>query len=89
MNSAALLLMLAVRIYADNVEGPTGKTNNEKGEERNVVVWFWMVSSKHARFCVILDDAVVACAFPYICVIQMLLLKLNAGSQPLLKVALV
>lgn len=30
MYSAALLLMLAVRIHADSMEGPTGKRRNEK-----------------------------------------------------------
>lgn len=61
MNSAALLLMLVVRIYADNVEGPTGKKKHDK-RERKWAVWFWMVSSKPARFCVVVDNAVVVCA---------------------------
>lgn len=30
MYSAALLLMLAVRIYADSMEGPTGKRRKKK-----------------------------------------------------------
>lgn len=37
MYSAALLLMLVVRIYADNMEGPTG---NDKRMRRDVCV-FW------------------------------------------------
>lgn len=38
MYSAALLLMLAVRIHADSMEGPTGKRRNEK-KERNVCLF--------------------------------------------------
>lgn len=38
MYSAALLLMLVVRIYADNMEGPTG---NDKRMRRNVCLWFF------------------------------------------------
>lgn len=79
MNSAALLLMLVVRIYADNVEGPTGKKNNDK--MGSLVLG---VSSKHAGFCVVVDDAAaVVCALFLMIVIQMLLLKLKVGLQPL------
>ncbi len=37
MYSAALLLMLAVRIYADSMEGPTGKRRKKKC----LPVWIW------------------------------------------------